>query len=306
MSNEKAEFLARIRETNHTSDNTPRLVFADWLEENEKSERCGDCYGAGHAFCPNCHGEGCSVYGVAANGPCLAADDCHRCAGSGTVSNGFKGRAEFIRVQCRIYDLVNDPDTDWSDCTGPSASWCPNCGDCCCKSREDSMSDDECPLHSYKSNHDSLSLLENKIIEMPSSLSDVFRQAGPQDRGLLTVASVPLIGRAGWLTIGPRIVRDQPIITARLTDRVPLAFGRHFCWHNADNSMRGQRVGTYPTADYLPEWIFNCLTGYLTPESGTNNLMLAYRTRGQADQAVKAVESECLIRWAFQQQEKDE
>ena len=42
------------------------------------------------------------------------------------------------------------------DCTGPSANWCPNCGDCKCplnKYNERTLEDFDCPLHSYKSSH---------------------------------------------------------------------------------------------------------------------------------------------------------
>lgn len=42
------------------------------------------------------------------------------------------------------------------DCTGPSANWCPNCGDCKCplnKYNERTLEDFNCPLHSYKSSH---------------------------------------------------------------------------------------------------------------------------------------------------------
>jgi hypothetical protein len=42
------------------------------------------------------------------------------------------------------------------DCTGPSANWCPNCGNCKCplnKYNERTLEDFDCPLHSCKSSH---------------------------------------------------------------------------------------------------------------------------------------------------------
>lgn len=42
------------------------------------------------------------------------------------------------------------------DCTGSSANWCPNCGDCKCPLNEydeRTLEDSNCPLHSYNSNH---------------------------------------------------------------------------------------------------------------------------------------------------------
>ncbi len=96
-------------------DDTPRLIFADWLSE---------------------HGE--DDYG------------------------------SFIRVQCELatlerqeVELFNE-DADWSECTGIAASWCPNCGDCYCACREDSMSDNGCPLHDPRSRHCCLDDLHDK------------------------------------------------------------------------------------------------------------------------------------------------
>lgn len=112
-----ADFLRAILAV--PDDDAPRLIYADWLDENGQPER-----------------------------------------------------AEFIRVQCRIAEiehrrteLFND-DVDWIACTVGSASWCPNCGDCCCPKREESMCDPSCPLHSPASNHDVLSELgrENKTL----------------------------------------------------------------------------------------------------------------------------------------------
>jgi len=45
-------------------------------------------------------------------------------------------------------------------CTGLSASWCPIHGDCCCVCREDSMSDEACPLHSPWSTHGDVQVIE--------------------------------------------------------------------------------------------------------------------------------------------------
>ncbi len=42
------------------------------------------------------------------------------------------------------------------NCTGSTANWCPNCGDCECplnEYNERTLEDFDCPLHSYKSSH---------------------------------------------------------------------------------------------------------------------------------------------------------
>ncbi len=83
--------------------------------------------------------------------------------------HGEPERAEFIRVQVKLAGLerqkvalFND-ETDWSQCTGIAASWCPNCGYCCCRNREESMSDDDCPLHSEQSRHSCADMLTMRI-----------------------------------------------------------------------------------------------------------------------------------------------
>ena len=37
-------------------------------------------------------------------------------------------------------------------CTGLTANWCPNCGDCCCE-REQGLDNPDCPLHTVGSPH---------------------------------------------------------------------------------------------------------------------------------------------------------
>lgn len=39
------------------------------------------------------------------------------------------------------------------ECTGVSANWCPNCGDCCCANPQHSKADILCPLHAPDSEH---------------------------------------------------------------------------------------------------------------------------------------------------------
>jgi hypothetical protein len=53
--------------------------------DERDGEACGRCAGTGTQTCPKCSGEGCSVYGIAANGPCTAGDPCPDCGGTGRV-----------------------------------------------------------------------------------------------------------------------------------------------------------------------------------------------------------------------------
>lgn len=87
-------------------DDTPRLVLADWLDDNPGDVECPAC--RGKRYCPRCSGEGCSPYGVAANGPCLT-DRCATCQSTGYVSNGNAQWAEFIRTQVELARLPDEP-----------------------------------------------------------------------------------------------------------------------------------------------------------------------------------------------------
>lgn len=84
---------------NH-DDDTPRLAYADWLEENAGVERvarpCTMCVGGKQNDCE----PGDLHYNEW---------DCEHCQGTGEIagerSNGFTERAEFIRLQCRIASI---------------------------------------------------------------------------------------------------------------------------------------------------------------------------------------------------------
>jgi uncharacterized protein (TIGR02996 family) len=79
---EAAAFWAAVR--NRPDDDTPRLVFADWLDDH-----------AGTMACPGCKGKGRRT---ARTPPVTCEVDCWDCGGSGRVSNGNAERAELIRV----------------------------------------------------------------------------------------------------------------------------------------------------------------------------------------------------------------
>lgn len=111
---DEAAFLAKIRE--RPDDDTPRLVFADWLDEhtgegpcpdaadhgrNRRCRRCDAVYVHIHKY-SGCDSPGCGSEEEEESHPTA----CPTCNGTGRVSNGFRERAEFIRVQC---ELANTP-----------------------------------------------------------------------------------------------------------------------------------------------------------------------------------------------------
>jgi uncharacterized protein (TIGR02996 family) len=87
---EQDAFLAAILA--NPADDLPRLVFADWLDEN-KSSVCRECEGSGiRRDLPIPIIPGISI-------------DCRPCCGTGQVVNTNAERAEFIRVQCELASL---------------------------------------------------------------------------------------------------------------------------------------------------------------------------------------------------------
>jgi uncharacterized protein (TIGR02996 family) len=76
------------------ADNRQRLILADWLQEHEREETCGRCEGR-----------------MRIPGRRIPGDDpryimtCPDCRGTGSVSNGFGARAEFIQVQVELTRL---------------------------------------------------------------------------------------------------------------------------------------------------------------------------------------------------------
>ncbi len=95
------DFLRAI--ITNPDDDAPRLIYADWLDENAGDVACGRCFpGNG---CPLClqHGH------LKGHETCYT---CDLCFGTERVSNGLAERAEFIRVQCELAHerFANHPD----------------------------------------------------------------------------------------------------------------------------------------------------------------------------------------------------
>jgi uncharacterized protein (TIGR02996 family) len=103
-------FLAAI--LSDPADDTPRLVYADWLDETAEMVPCPQC--SQYADDPENPWK-CVGY-VPARDP--ASDrheggwtNCKKCnavfGSAGTVSDGRRERAEFIRVQCELARIGN-------------------------------------------------------------------------------------------------------------------------------------------------------------------------------------------------------
>lgn len=109
MTTDNFELYAAI--IRHPKEDTPRLMYADWLDENAREVPCGACGGSG---CQDVHEH--------PPGSGRFSGAYHPCRGTGKA-----GRAEFIRVQVELAGVkcarVMNP------CTSPMKSrlMCPNC-----------------------------------------------------------------------------------------------------------------------------------------------------------------------------------
>ena len=90
VTTDEAALLAAIRL--HPAEDTPRLMYADWLDENAAQVPCPKCAGRGDDDGRN------DAYGM--------VGECVGCRGAGRVPDGRRERAEFIRVQCEIARIV--------------------------------------------------------------------------------------------------------------------------------------------------------------------------------------------------------
>lgn len=86
--------LAAVRA--NPADDTPRLVYADWLQEFDTPTKCIRCDGSGLWDAPLEN----KRFGYHPTDPCPA------CNGMGWIPGQRAGRAEFIRVGCELAALV--------------------------------------------------------------------------------------------------------------------------------------------------------------------------------------------------------
>lgn len=96
----------------HPNEDTPRLMYADWLDENAGSVECFCKTGWDQSGCKVCgntpdengyleHGRGCYVIDEDGGG-CEMVMPCANCNGDLFVSDGRTERAEFIRLQVAL------------------------------------------------------------------------------------------------------------------------------------------------------------------------------------------------------------
>jgi uncharacterized protein (TIGR02996 family) len=199
---------------------------------------------------------------------------------------GERDRAEFIRTQYELErlraeqtDLFND-ETDWHRCTGISATWCPNCGDCSCREPEFSRSDDDCPIHAAASPHCCAERVADRIEDAREREAELFNpdwlpDFGGQlrewyfhtfpnehrpDRPFSFVvrrgfAAEVQLSCADFLAHAEAIFRAHPVTGITLVDRMhPYpAHGGRWTWWNAEYSTYWSAGVPYPLFGNFPD-----------------------------------------------------
>lgn len=168
-------------------DNAPRLIFADWLDENAVESECEKCDGtATHHI---------SYY---------AHEACPSCNANGRVSNGFAERAASIRCQIKHPrwfgdDTWMESDNKNEDGYLDALSW---------------LKSDHCKTEF--ANTQEGNWVWNKM--RPDGIVGVYR------RGFIDEIRCTL---KQWLDHGKDIVREHPATKVVATDKEPRAMGTH-------------------------------------------------------------------------------
>lgn len=109
------QFLADILA--HPQDDTPRLIYADWLDDNAETRSCG-CRGG-------------QVYGMGEGSDDVYRNrwsTCPRCNGAAVVPDERSAHAEFIRTQCALGVIDNEVAAlGPCYCSGPDPTGCGRC-----------------------------------------------------------------------------------------------------------------------------------------------------------------------------------
>ncbi len=184
-------------------DDTPRLVFADWLDENEASVTCERCDGTGCTFCG---GEDRDYHS--------SCNECNRCDGSGFVSNGYAAKADLIRIQCELAKHWHGV----GDCSCRQLIDKYDCDNCLTWERTEELRDRERELFA------SLPLeLPDGFFRCVSTVAYMYSRLRSDplavyDRGFVDSVSCPW---DAWRDHGDAILAAQPVRKVRLTTDPP-------------------------------------------------------------------------------------
>jgi len=231
-------------------EDTPRLMYADWLEEQAGEVKCRACLGSGsHALDPYALA---ARYGRGTATKILDAAKCLTCGGSGREQDERGLRAWWIRHS------ITSRSQPWDD-------------DAVKRSIEIIQG---CPPGSR---------LPRRVLWGPHDLLGTDR-VWSFSRGFPEEFRLPL---TAWQAHGPAVVRRHPVRAVRLTDRKPLVIARGgFGWYDEGHGyLAGQT-----TPDLLPSAMFRLLPaeGRNTVADLAEDYWAWYDTEADAHDALSA------------------
>jgi uncharacterized protein (TIGR02996 family) len=220
-------------------DDNLRLIYADWLEENERMDQ----------NCPHCR---VPEFEDGFDPPCM------KCRGTRSVSNGFARCAEFIRVQLDLakeqVGLCEEPILYGGHYPEP----CRMCDGCkqyvTLGKKETSLWGSWPDKNNVRSiMHASLPDLEGGWVVLPTSYLMHGSRWAKVNRGFVEQIAAPFDTHIAHLR---DIVRRHPVIphSSMVTNKVPLDVTDGFIW----------RPGYYDflSPNHLPISVFNLLDNY--------------------------------------------
>jgi len=307
-------------------DDVARLVYADWLEENDGSEPCGRCKGTG--WRPNAPASGLLSSRPYPDFPSFATIGCPHCGGkrdhkgSGTVRNGYADRAEFIRVQLRLATVGHQR-------RGNEGCYCDDLlvGEpCCsvCQGWEDAVREERRLFNANLCKWEFGKVVPNAAYRVPMEADELARDELPPDairmvynRGFVSTVRTTLqfwVGgpcgcaagretnlRQAFISLacpcsgtgrtpahGPRIVAEQPVQEVR-TERIAFDNRPDYTWFCQADDPLDQRV----EPEFLPREIFELLPGNPVPYQ-REFAHKDYHSEAAAQSAI----SHALVNWA--------
>lgn len=278
----------------YPDDNLPRLVAADWLDENVGHVPC-DFLRDGDIDFPCTGGQVWDQIQYESGIWGSGWRDCPKCKGAGHVPNGFAERAEFIRTMCEgrspstplwnaVFGDVFFPKADGME-VGDSEAWF-------------SISPRPGPRGFIRDGFvDEVKCEIDWWLGIQCDFCPGERRVGPSPPGEPPCGFCHGTGRPS--ANGPRVVARHPIRTVRLTDRTPNEIeGRGFWWWS-QNGWDGSNVPAQAVG-HLPPEIFWRMAGEV--DYLDSDMAIAYRryptlADAEADASVGA------IAWAKQPSE---
>lgn len=273
-------------------EDAPRLVLADWLDENATGRECWVCQGMG------------DLLGA---GPDRGNPECGTCGGTGRASDGRAARAEFIRVQCELAKCPKCRGSGWRQ--NPAGDGGLSKRVACCGDKKSLRRRERelLKIHGEAWLDGSLSFAD-RCFSTPEGqgfwVGDICVRAEFR-RGFVGSVTVPLAAWVGgpcglcqgtgsdWTccdckgtgriaALGPAIAAACPLEAVRFGDREPYHNGAGHSWFRQSRRRHSELV---PEAAELPDELFDLLPrpirgisryhAYLTPEAAHSALSVA-------------------------------